>query len=184
MERNAPAGGRQDAEAELLTDGQLRLVPLTARRFFPRLARDEDLLQCGLIGLWEASRSWSGRGEFSSYACHCILNNMRDYLRAESKALPPPVRQEREQADWYVEDKLIDELDMISRIHAAWPENSRELCGFGCSFNIGLSLNRLCRSRLRVLHAPPFFVIWYSPAHKSTLRNTLRCTHVAPLFVH
>jgi len=126
MERNAPAGGRQDAEAELLTDGQLRLVPLTARRFFPRLARDEDLLQCGLIGLWEASRSWSGRGEFSSYACHCILNNMRDYLRAESKALPPPVRQEREQADWYVEDKLIDELDMISRIHAAWPENSRE----------------------------------------------------------
>lgn len=126
MERNAPAGGRQDAEAELLMDGQLRLVPLTARRFFPRLARNEDLLQCGLIGLWEASRSWSGRGEFSSYACHCILNNMRDYLRAESKALPPPVRQEREQADWYVEDKLIDELDMISRIHAAWPENSRE----------------------------------------------------------
>lgn len=34
------------------------LVYATARRLCPGLCRDEDLLQCGLIGLWRAAEQW------------------------------------------------------------------------------------------------------------------------------
>ena len=101
------------------------LVDLTARRFFPRLRYDQDLLQCGLIGLWEATRSWSGEGQFATYASRSILNNMKDHVRSERKAPLPVDRRVPERTGEY-EERLIDRLDHTARIKAAWPENSRE----------------------------------------------------------
>ncbi|NCB51941.1 MAG: sigma-70 family RNA polymerase sigma factor [Clostridia bacterium] len=121
-QRPAERGG---TETERLIARHHRLVWVTARRFFPRLSHDQDLLQCGLIGLWEATRSWSGEGEFATYASRSILNNMKDYLRAAYKAPPPVDRGGRERAESY-EDRLIDRLDTVAGIKAAWPENSRE----------------------------------------------------------
>jgi len=114
-----------NAEAEGLVLRHQGLVYMTARRFFPQRLQDQDLLQCGLIGLWEATRIWCGDGEFMPFARHCILNNMRDYLRGEHRAAPATDCQARE-ADHGYEDETIDRLDMLWRIKNAWPENSRE----------------------------------------------------------
>ncbi len=112
-------------EAEYLIFRYKRLVWATARRFFPRHRLDEDLLQCGLIGLWEATRTWSGEGDFADYAGYSILNNMKDYIRTAYKPPPPACRRGREgKGSW--EDKIIDRLDMLTLIRESWPANSRE----------------------------------------------------------
>ncbi len=125
MEREPERGGPGAAEVEGLLAQHRGLVLLTARRFFPRSQGDDDLLQCGLIGLWEAARTWRGAGAFPCYARRCILNNMRDYLRAQQRAVPPPEVWRRDPSESY-EEEAIDRLDMLARIRAAWPENSRE----------------------------------------------------------
>ncbi len=101
------------------------LVYALARRYFPRLSRDEDLLQCGLIGMWEAASRWEGTGSLTALARRCILNNMHDYLRAEQNA-PSPCPQPEPEAYAEFEEETIDRLDMLERICGAWPENSRE----------------------------------------------------------
>ncbi|MPM18376.1 RNA polymerase sigma-E factor [bioreactor metagenome] len=100
------------------------LVLRTARRYFPRRARDQDLLQCGLIGLWEAARGWRKTGRFESYARTCVYHNMLSYLRAEKRA-PIPVEELPEEAR-EEESESVDRIALLERISAAWPENSRE----------------------------------------------------------
>lgn len=114
------------AQAEHLVIRYKWLVRMTARRFFPRQLQDQDLLQCGLIGLWEAARSWSGRGDFTAYARYSVLNNMKDHIRTVYKAAPPPAYGRRLKQAESCEDKIIDRLDTAARIKRSWPENSRE----------------------------------------------------------
>lgn len=116
---------RSRAEVERIIARYQKLVCITARRYFPGLSQDQDLLQCGLIGLWEAIKTWHGEGRFSTYASRSIRNNMKDYLRMEHKASPPAGRRGGEPTGGY-EDEVIDRLDMLARIEEAWPENSRE----------------------------------------------------------
>lgn len=116
---------RPAEETEQLLALNRGLIYLLARRHFPKLAADPDLLQCGLIGLWEAACAWSGKGSFSSYAGHSILNNMTDYVREQQKQRPPVLRRVAAQLH-SCEDQMIDRLDMADRIKAVWPENSRE----------------------------------------------------------
>lgn len=99
------------------------LVHLIARRHFPHMSADPDLLQCGLIGLWEAARGWSGAGSFTSYAGRSVLNNMNDYARSLKRQTPPVGRRG---GGVLYEDRIIERLDLLDRIKAAWPENSRE----------------------------------------------------------
>lgn len=61
------------------------LVASTARRVCPRLSRDEDLLQCGMIGLWRAAEVWDGVRPFSPLAKRCIQNEMLRHLRYLSR---------------------------------------------------------------------------------------------------
>lgn len=46
---------------------------------------EEDLIQEGCIGLWNACNTFStSKGvAFSTYACECIMNHMKMYLRKE-----------------------------------------------------------------------------------------------------
>lgn len=61
------------------------LVRVVAFRSFSGHTRDEDLFQCGMIGLWNAAREWDGKRNFSPFACACIRNAMRNYLRDKTK---------------------------------------------------------------------------------------------------
>ncbi|MPM30860.1 hypothetical protein SDC9_77411 [bioreactor metagenome] len=122
--RSTESGSPAEAAEHLMARNR-GLIFLLARRHFPKLAADPDLLQCGLIGLWEAARTWSGKGSFSSYAGRSILNNMTDYVRDQQKQRPPVLRRAAAQLH-ACEERMIDYLDMADRIKAVWPENSRE----------------------------------------------------------
>ena len=67
---------------ELIAQNE-RLIKFVAYRSFPGHAKDEDLLQCGRIGLWNAARKWDGERDFAPFACACIRNAMRNYLRGK-----------------------------------------------------------------------------------------------------
>lgn len=47
----------------------------------------EDLIQCGMLGLWKACQSFdeNGKSRFSTFASICIRNEMRIFLRREMK---------------------------------------------------------------------------------------------------
>lgn len=57
------------------------MVYAAARRVAPWLRQDEDLLQCGLIGLWQAAEKWDETRPFPPLARRCIENEMTTYLR-------------------------------------------------------------------------------------------------------
>jgi len=116
---------RSTAEVERLIAENQRLVRLTAQRYHPTRIHDQDLLQSGLIGLWEAATQWQEQGTFQPYARRCILNNMRDYLRTGKRSIQEVNQRQPEEAE-DCEDDTIDHIDLIRRIEKAWPENSRE----------------------------------------------------------
>lgn len=58
------------------------LVYLTINKHFPEYLHDDDLIQYGLIGLWDASERYEPeRGKFTTFACHCIRMRILQYLR-------------------------------------------------------------------------------------------------------
>ncbi len=115
-------------EIDSIVEQYHRLVPLVAARSFPALSHDQDLRQCGLIGLWRAAQTWDGRRPFPPYARRCILNAMRNYVRDRGRvsakevsmtALPPPSPADQEEL-------AAARLDLRDRIRAVWPPGSRE----------------------------------------------------------
>lgn len=61
------------------------LVYAAARRLCPALKRDEDLLQCGMIGLWRAAEIWDGQRPFSPLAMRYVETEMLRHLRYLSR---------------------------------------------------------------------------------------------------
>lgn len=77
------------AEESALIAKYRPLVRAVAWSISPEAARDEDALQSGLIGLWEAARRWDGRRPFEPLARRCIRCNILDCLRSR-----PPLYEE------------------------------------------------------------------------------------------
>ena len=115
---------RSKEEAEALFITQLRLVPLTARRYFPLCREDPELLQAGRIGLWQGAQRWDGARPFSPYAQVCIRNAMTDHLRREGRAQRPLPLPPEPQAST-MERELADRA-LYRRIRTAWPAGSRQ----------------------------------------------------------
>lgn len=111
------------SRVDALVGDNLPLVRAVAARAFPDRREDDDLLQCGRIALWQAARRWDGQRPFAPYACSCIHNAMRRFLKdqADPPRLPPPDR-----ADDCWDDRLLDDLCLRQRIAAAWPPGSLE----------------------------------------------------------
>ena len=70
---------------EALINKHVGLVEWVASRHFSTYKEDQDLFQCGLIGLWEAAETWTGKGKFPAYARVCINHNMLDYIRSKRR---------------------------------------------------------------------------------------------------
>ena len=114
----------QSPENTLLTDN-LCLVQAVAWRSFPALARDEDLLQCGRIALWQAVQHWDHRRPFRPFACACIHNAMGRWagrIRHWSAQPAPPAQTDAPDHS----EEVVDRLALAARIAAAWPPGSRE----------------------------------------------------------
>ena len=49
--------------------------------------KDDELLACGLVGLWQAAKRYrKGRGTaFNTYAWCCVANKLRDELRRRGR---------------------------------------------------------------------------------------------------
>lgn len=96
--------------AKLIEENQ-KLVRLVAYRSFSGMARDDDLLQCGLIGLWRAAEAWDETRQFKPFACHCIRNAMRNYIRGRAKITKAEVPlEEWDEGEAAPDDVALDDL--------------------------------------------------------------------------
>ena len=74
-----------DVEQKVI-DNQ-KLVYRTVQKHFPGLIRDDDVIQEGMIGLWNAVNQFDeSKGfTFSTFASTVIYNNIAMYLRKENR---------------------------------------------------------------------------------------------------
>ena len=113
-------------EESLLVESNVGLVRKVARGRFPAYIGDDDLLQSGMIGLWEAAQKWNGKTAFQPFARTCIYHNMLDYVRGLGAK-----RNDTEELPETLEDKSggwdrLENAEMLERIGRAWPAGSRE----------------------------------------------------------
>lgn len=83
---------------------------------------DEDAIQCGRIGLWEAAKIWDRIRPFEPLARRCIRNNMIDHARRK-----PPQEDELPE-DAAANEPVTEESreELLGRIRASFPRRSRE----------------------------------------------------------
>lgn len=85
MEKQELQGRAREDMVEELIRRYRPMVYAAARRLAPWLRQDEDLLQCGLIGLWHAAERWDEARPFPPLARRCIENEMCSYLRRRQR---------------------------------------------------------------------------------------------------
>ena len=72
-----------------LIEDNINLVYHIVHRQYPTYWNDEDLIQCGMMGLCSAANTWDGvSSKFSTYACKCITNAIRYELAKRSRRVP------------------------------------------------------------------------------------------------
>lgn len=86
-ERKAVAVQKSEDMVEGLIQAYRPLVYAIARQLQPKAPTDEDLLQCGLIGLWRAAERWDGIRPFGPLARHCARSEMVDHMRRSRERL-------------------------------------------------------------------------------------------------
>lgn len=93
-------------EEAVLLEKYRHLVRAVAWSVSPEAARDEDALQSGFIGLWEAARRWDGRRAFEPLARRCVRCNIVDYLRGQKKfeELTEDIQEDNSIAEGQAED--------------------------------------------------------------------------------
>ena len=113
----------REQEAKIIEQYKKLVSSVAARKFY-RWRFDEDLLQSGLIGLWEAAQKWDGAKNFTAFARVCIYRNMLDYVR--SKAAQPSGE---ELPDTFVYEEVysnLDNLEFLEKIGGTFMPGTRE----------------------------------------------------------
>ena len=61
----------------------MKLVYYIVSKDYPTFIRDEDIIQCGMLGLCKAAQSWDeSKAKFSTYAGKCIRNEInQEFIR-------------------------------------------------------------------------------------------------------
>lgn len=68
-------------KSEQLVEENMKLVYSFINKNYPTFKYDEDLIQCGMIGLCKAANTWDeSKSQFSTYAVTCIRNEVRREL--------------------------------------------------------------------------------------------------------
>lgn len=72
-----------------LVEENMNLVYFTIHKFYSYLAKDEDIIQVGMIGLCNAVKSFDeSKSAFGNYAVCCIRNAINYELRKRKKQIP------------------------------------------------------------------------------------------------
>lgn len=69
-----------------LIEDNIKLVYHVINRKYPTFRYDEDLIQCGMMGLCKAANTWDeSKSKFSTYAVICINNEMCKEFKRRAK---------------------------------------------------------------------------------------------------
>lgn len=69
-----------------LIENNMKLVYHIVSRYYPTYINDEDIIQTGMLGLCKAAERWDEqKGEFSTWACNCVRNEIVDEFRRRKK---------------------------------------------------------------------------------------------------
>ena len=76
----------KQTEREALFYKNVGLAYFIVWKHYPTFAKDEDLKQEALLGLWQACLTYNkSKAQFSTYASSCILNKLRMWFRERNK---------------------------------------------------------------------------------------------------
>ena len=79
-------------DAMSLFDENQKLVYYTISKYYPAWTNDEDIVQVGMIALWQACEAFdSGKGALSTFAVKYIRTSIHSYLRDCMKKPPSSV---------------------------------------------------------------------------------------------
>lgn len=104
-------------ETNKLIEDNMKLVYFVISRYFPTFTHDEDIIQTGMLGLVKAANSWDEcKGEFSTYACTVIRNEINKEFRARKRqprtvSLDAPMDADDEEASTFG-DYIIGDTDV------------------------------------------------------------------------
>ena len=74
-----------DVKQQLVTDN-MHLVYYLINKYYPTFAGNEDVMQEGMLGLCKAADTYDeSKSVFSTYACTCILNQIKMWFRNNKK---------------------------------------------------------------------------------------------------
>ena len=105
-----------DAQRKLAEDN-MNLVYYVVSHDYPTFIKDDDVIQSGTLGLCKAAMKWEeGKSAFSTYACRCIKNEIRQELRQrqphlEVLSLDHPIGEDLTLGDIIEGDSGVDYLD-------------------------------------------------------------------------
>lgn len=99
-----------------LVEDNLKLVYYIVSRDYPTYLHDEDIIQCGMLGLVKAANAWREEGLFSTYAGKCIRNEInQEFIRrkphAKTLSLDATIGEDGSLADILVGDDDIAYID-------------------------------------------------------------------------
>lgn len=69
-----------------LVEENMNLVYFTIHTFYPKMITDEDIIQCGMVGLCKAAETWDEtRSTFVTYACRCIGYEINNEIKSRKR---------------------------------------------------------------------------------------------------
>jgi len=69
-----------------LIEDNMNLVYFTIHKFYPKMIADEDIVQCGMLGLCNAAQTWDEtRSNFTTFACRCIGYEINNELKRRKR---------------------------------------------------------------------------------------------------
>jgi RNA polymerase sigma factor (sigma-70 family) len=112
-----------------LVEENMTLVYFIVGKNYPTYRGDEDIIHSGLLGLCRAALRWDeSKGAFSTYACSCIRNAIKQELRerqqmADTVSLECPIGDDLTIADtisdnediYFLDDKFLIDLTETER---------------------------------------------------------------------
>ncbi len=69
-----------------LIEDNINLVYSAIHKYFPKCIHDEDIVQCGMLGLCKACNTWDeSKSTLSTYAYQCIRNEIIEEFKRRNK---------------------------------------------------------------------------------------------------
>ena len=69
-----------------LIEDNMNLVYHVIHTHYPNFIKDEDIVQCGMLGLCQAATGWDeSKSTFANYACQCILYEIYKEFRRRKR---------------------------------------------------------------------------------------------------